>query len=92
MKTLPLRTHADNRGSGLGPFFGVQPLGLEYSAAPLTARANNVTIADLSFSPGPEARVVGTHPELVGISCLHQSSEPAKEDLFMGRCMRGGGR
>lgn len=71
MKILLLRPHPGNEELGLGPFFRVEPLGLEYIAAALLPRGHSVTIADLRFRPGAETWVRRTQPSLIGISCLH---------------------
>ncbi|MDA8415170.1 MAG: radical SAM protein [Desulfobacteraceae bacterium] len=71
MKILLLRPHPGNDRFGLGPFFCVEPLGLEYLAAALIPKGHEVTIADLRFRPGPATWINRTRPGLVGIGCLH---------------------
>ena len=71
MNILLLRPHPGNESFGLGPFFRVEPLGLEYLGAALLKEGHDVTIADLRFRPGVAAWVGRTRPRLVGISCLH---------------------
>ncbi|KAB0669807.1 radical SAM protein [Oryzomonas sagensis] len=71
MNILLLRPHPGNDRFGLGPFFRVEPLGLEYIAAALMGTGHHVTIADLRFRPGAATWVRRTRPRLVGISCLH---------------------
>lgn len=71
MNILLLRPHPGNDQFGLGPFFRIEPLGLEYIGAALRARGDTVTIADLRFRPGAAAWVKKSRPRLVGISCLH---------------------
>ncbi|MRR58542.1 MAG: B12-binding domain-containing radical SAM protein [Deltaproteobacteria bacterium] len=71
MNILLLRPHPGNEQFGLGPFFRVEPLGLEYVAAALLPRGHSVTIADLRFRPGAETWVRRTQPRVIGISCLH---------------------
>ncbi len=71
MNILLLRPNPGNEQFGLGPFFRVEPLGLEYVAAALISRGHGVTIADLRFRPGATAWVRRTRPRIVGISCLH---------------------
>jgi len=71
MNILLLRPHPGNDRFGLGPFFRVEPLGLEYIGAALQSKGHNVTIADLRFRPGAATWVRRTRPRLVGISCLH---------------------
>ncbi|HJV34556.1 B12-binding domain-containing radical SAM protein [Geomonas sp.] len=71
MKVLLLRPHPGNDSFGLGPFFRVEPLGLEYIGAALLREGHEVTVADLRFRLGPESWVRRTRPALIGISCLH---------------------
>lgn len=71
MNILLLRPHPGNEQFGLGPFFRVEPLGLEYIGAALLRAGHQVTIADLRFRPGAPAWVRKTRPRIVGISCLH---------------------
>ncbi len=71
MKILLLRPHPGNDRFGLGPFFCVEPLGLEYLGAALIAKGHGVTIADLRFRPGAASWVKRTKPQMVGIGCLH---------------------
>ena len=71
MSVLLLRPHPDNDRFGLGPFFQVEPLGLEYIGAALRARGHEPTVADLRFRPGVGTWIRRTRPRLVGISCLH---------------------
>ena len=71
MNILLIRPHPGNDLFGLGPFFQVEPLGLEYIGAALRARGHTVAAADLRFRPGVAASVRKSRPRLVGISCLH---------------------
>jgi hopanoid C-3 methylase len=71
MNILLLRPHPGNDSFGLGPFFRVEPLGLEYIGAALLRDGHQVNIADLRFGPGASAWVRRTRPRLIGISCLH---------------------
>lgn len=71
MNILLLRPHPGNDRFGLGPFFCVEPLGLEYIGAALLEAGHQVTIADLRFRPGVAEWVKRARPRLVGISCLH---------------------
>lgn len=71
MRVLLLRPNPGNERFGLGPFFRVEPLGLEYIGAALRASGHEPTIADLRFRPGVNAWVRRTRPRLVGIACLH---------------------
>ena len=49
MNVLLLRPDPGNERFGLGPFFRVEPLGLEYVAAALRARGHSPTVVDLRF-------------------------------------------
>jgi hopanoid C-3 methylase len=71
MNVLLLRPHPGNDSFGLGPFFKVEPLGLEYIGAALIGEGHEVTIADLRFGTDAATWVRRTRPRLVGISCLH---------------------
>ena len=71
MNILLLRPHPGNEKFGLGPFFRVEPLGLEYIGAALLKHGHQVTIADLRFRPSAQTWVRRTRPRVVAISCLH---------------------
>jgi len=71
MNILLLRPDPGHEKFGLGPFFRVEPLGLEYIGAALLADSHGVTVADLRFRPGAASWVRRTSPQVVGISCLH---------------------
>lgn len=71
MNILLLRPDPGHEKFGLGPFFRVEPLGLEYIGAALLAAGHAVTVADLRFRPGATSWVRRTKPQIVGISCLH---------------------
>lgn len=71
MNILLLRPHPGNDRFGLGPFFCVEPLGLEYLGTALLGAGHEVTIADLRFRPGAASWVRRTRPQIVGIGCLH---------------------
>ncbi|HEY6008505.1 MAG TPA: radical SAM protein [Geobacteraceae bacterium] len=71
MNVLLLRPDPGHEKFGLGPFFRVEPLGLEYIGAALLAKGHDVTLADLRFAPGPATWVRRSRPQLVAISCLH---------------------
>jgi radical SAM superfamily enzyme YgiQ (UPF0313 family) len=71
MRVLLLRPDPGHERFGLGPFFRVEPLGLEYIGAALRARGHEPRIADLRFRPGLDTWIRRTRPQLVGISCLH---------------------
>jgi radical SAM superfamily enzyme YgiQ (UPF0313 family) len=72
MNVLLLRPDPGNERFGLGPFFRVEPLGLEYVAAALEARGHATTIVDLRFRRHRvPAWVQRTRPSIVGISAMH---------------------
>jgi radical SAM superfamily enzyme YgiQ (UPF0313 family) len=71
MNILLLRPDPGSDKFGLGPFFQVEPLGLEYVGAVLRKRGDSVTIADLRFRPGLATWLARTRPRIVAISCLH---------------------
>jgi radical SAM superfamily enzyme YgiQ (UPF0313 family) len=71
MKILLLRPIPGNERFGLGPFFRIEPLGMEYIAAALEARGHRVTLADLRFSKSVEQQISAVRPDLVGIAAMH---------------------
>lgn len=71
MRVLLLRPDPGNERFGLGPFFRVEPLGLEYVAAALRRSGHEPTIVDLRFGHRASSWVRRTKPSLVGISCMH---------------------
>jgi radical SAM superfamily enzyme YgiQ (UPF0313 family) len=71
MRVLLLRPDPGNERFGLGPFFRVEPLGLEYVAAALRQRGHEPTIVDLRFGHRIGGWVRKTRPSVVGISCMH---------------------
>ena len=71
MNVLLLRPVPSNERFGLGPFFRIEPLGLEYVAAALEARGHRVTLRDLRFSPPVERILRAARPDVVGIACMH---------------------
>ena len=71
MNVLLLRPVPANERFGLGPFFRIEPLGMEYIAAALEARGHRVTLADLRFRPSLAAHIRRSRPALVGIAAMH---------------------
>ena len=71
MRILLVRPDPGNERFGLGPFFRVEPLGLEYIGAALRLRGHEPTVVDLRFRPGVSTWIRRTRPRLIGISCLH---------------------
>jgi radical SAM superfamily enzyme YgiQ (UPF0313 family) len=71
MNVLLLRPVPGNERFGLGPFFRIEPLGMEYIAAALQAHGHDVTLADLRFSRSLAFQIRATRPGLVGIAAMH---------------------
>src|SRR5579864_940125 len=71
MHVLLLRPVPANDRFGLGPFFRIEPLGLEYIAAALEMHGHRVTIADLRYSRPIDHLLRTARPSLVGIACMH---------------------
>ena len=70
MRVLLLRPVPANERFGLGPFFRIEPLGMEYIAAALEARGHEVSLADLRFA-SLETHLRRARPGLVGIAAMH---------------------
>ncbi|HYN07092.1 MAG TPA: radical SAM protein [Vicinamibacterales bacterium] len=71
MVVLLLRPAPSNERFGLGPFFRIEPLGLEYIGAALESRGHRVTVRDLRFSRPIEHLLRTTNPAVVGVACMH---------------------
>lgn len=72
MNVLLLRPDPGNERFGLGPFFRVEPLGLEYVAAALEARGHSAEIVDLRFRRHRVSSWIRrSRPSIVGISAMH---------------------
>src|SRR5262245_65144170 len=71
MNVLLLRPIPSNERFGLGPFFRIEPLGMEYIATALEAHGHRVTLADLRFSPALARVMRDARPDLVGIAAMH---------------------
>src|SRR4029079_2850190 len=71
MNVLLLRAVPSNERFGLGPFFRIEPLGMEYIAAALEARRHAVNLADLRFSRSLAAQVRASRTDVVGIAAMH---------------------
>lgn len=71
LNVLLLRPDPVNERFGLGPFFRVEPLGLEYLAASVRHLGARCAIADLRFGPSLASWLRRTRPRAVGISCTH---------------------
>src|SRR4051812_41622319 len=70
MHVLLLRPVPGNERFGLGPFFRIEPLGMEYIAAALEARGHEVSLVDLRFGRAVE-HYLKARPGLVGIAAMH---------------------
>src|SRR4051812_6123221 len=70
MRVLLLRPVPGNERFGLGPFFRIEPLGMEYIAAALEARGHEVTLVDLRFGR-PVEHYLNARPGVVGIAAMH---------------------
>jgi len=71
MRILLLRPAPSNERFGLGPFFRIEPLGMEYIGAALEAHGHHVTLRDLRFSKPVEQILSAAGPAVVGIACMH---------------------
>ena len=70
MRVVLLRPVPENERFGLGPFFRIEPLGMEYIAAALEARGHQVTLVDLRFGR-PLQSYLRQRPGLIGIAAMH---------------------
>jgi radical SAM superfamily enzyme YgiQ (UPF0313 family) len=71
MRVLLVKPVPPNERFGLGPFFRVEPLGLEYVAQSLLDHGHEVRIADLRFTGGLTRVLRGFRPRLVGVASMH---------------------
>jgi len=71
MHVLLVRPIPGNDRFGLGPFFRIEPLGLEYIAAALEARGHRTTTVDLRYGRSLEHYLRRERPALVGVACMH---------------------
>ena len=71
MNILLLRPAPGNERFGLGPFFRIEPLGMEYIAAALEARGHRVMLRDLRFAGPLGSMIRSFRPKVVGIACMH---------------------
>src|SRR3972149_9556081 len=71
MNVLLLRPIPGNERFGLGPFFRIEPWGMEYTARALAGRNHNVDFLDLRFTRSVELHLKPRRPRLVGIACMH---------------------
>lgn len=71
MEVLLVRATVPNERFGLGPFFRIEPLGMEYLAAALRKDGHEVNVYDLRFS-APLSKLLRRHrPRLVGVASAH---------------------
>jgi radical SAM superfamily enzyme YgiQ (UPF0313 family) len=82
MRVLLLRPVPGNERFGLGPFFRIEPLGMEYIAAALEAQGHAVTLVDLRFGR-PLDSYLGQRPGLVGIAAMHALETESVLDLAL---------
>ena len=71
-----MRPRSPNERFGLGPFFRVEPLGLEYIASSLLEAGHVVRISDERFALPLQRQVSEFMPDIVGISCMHTVDIP----------------
>src|SRR5712692_2015097 len=71
MRVLLLRPDPGNERFGLGPFFRVEPLGLEYIGAALRQRGHEPTVVDLRLRGSIASWVRRARPRVVGLSVMH---------------------
>jgi hopanoid C-3 methylase len=71
MRVLLLRPVPANERFGLGPFFRVEPLGMEYIAAALDSSGHRATLVDLRFGRSLKHYLARVRPGLVGIAAMH---------------------
>ena len=71
MKTLFIRPDPGNERFGLGPFFRVEPLGLEYVGAGLRRAGYESVLVDERFGSGAASWARRVRPRVVGISGMH---------------------
>ena len=63
MRVLLIRPDSGNERFGVGPFFRVEPLGLEYVAAALVSHGHEPVIADMRFGTGLSSWVRRARPK-----------------------------
>src|SRR5437773_589337 len=71
MRVLLIRPDPGNARFGLGPFFRVEPLGLEYIAAALRAGGHEATVVDERLDRGLAGWLKRLRPDVVGIAGMH---------------------
>ena len=81
MRVLLLRPVPENERFGLGPFFRIEPLGMEYIAAALARQGHDVELVDLRFSRSVDHHLRAHRPGLVGIAAMHALETDNVRDL-----------
>ena len=81
MRVLLVRPVSPNERFGLGPFFKVEPLGLEYVAQALLAAGHEVELVDLRFAGSLASHLRRFRPGLVGVASMHAVDIPAAIDV-----------
>jgi radical SAM superfamily enzyme YgiQ (UPF0313 family) len=81
MRVLLLRPIPENERFGLGPFFRIEPLGMEYIAAALAAGGHDVELVDLRFGRPADHYLRSHRPALVGIAAMHALETDNVRDL-----------
>ena len=71
MRVLLLRPAPSNERFGLGPFFRIEPLGIEYIGAALERDGHAVAARDLRFGPPLDRTAAAFRPDVVGVACMH---------------------
>lgn len=71
MEVLLIRPRIRNERFGLGPFFRVEPLGLEYVAAALRDRGFRPRLVDERFTTLAASHRAARKASLIGLSCMH---------------------
>lgn len=71
MKILLVRPNPGRETFGLGPFFRVEPLGLQYLAASVRSRGHEAVLVDERFDRSAAVWARRLQPRLVGISVPH---------------------
>jgi radical SAM superfamily enzyme YgiQ (UPF0313 family) len=76
MRVLLLRPPSPNERFGLGPFFRVEPLGLEYVGQALLAAGHSVRLLDLRFGSSLSRTLARFRPGIVAASVTHVIDAP----------------
>src|ERR1051325_2929758 len=71
MHVLLVRPIPGNDRFGLGPFFRIEPLGLEYIAAALETRGHRATVGYRRYGGSIDRELRPARPAIVRIACMH---------------------